>query len=52
MRLALVRGLRGMKLGDVLLEEEAGDNGVETFLPIGDPAEPVGLLGLGRLPAD
>ncbi len=50
MRMALVRGLRGMKLGDVLLEEEARSAGVETFLPIGDPADPVGMLGLGRLP--
>lgn len=48
MRLALVRGLPKLKVGEEFSEEAARAVGIELLLPIGDAARPVGLLGLGR----
>ncbi|MDQ3685133.1 MAG: SpoIIE family protein phosphatase [Acidobacteriota bacterium] len=48
MHLALVRGMPGLKTGDVFDEEAARVAGVELILPIGDTAQPTGLLGIGR----
>jgi sigma-B regulation protein RsbU (phosphoserine phosphatase) len=48
MCLALVRGMPGLKTGDVFDEEAARRAGVELILPIGDAEQPTGLLGIGR----
>jgi sigma-B regulation protein RsbU (phosphoserine phosphatase) len=48
MRLALVRGLPGMKPGDVLDSERARTAGIDQVFSIGDQERPVGLLGIGR----
>ena len=48
MRLALVRGMPGLKTGDVFDEEAALSAGVELVLPIGATEQPTGLLGIGR----
>ncbi len=48
MRLALVRGMQGLKTGDVFDERAARDAGVELILPIGAAEQPTGLLGIGR----
>lgn len=50
MRLALVRGMRKLALGDRLDPEAARALGVESVYPIGDPAKPIGLLGVAQPP--
>lgn len=50
MRLALLRGIKGLRAGDTFDEAMARDAGVQLILPIGKTDEPVGLLGLGRPP--
>ncbi|HZS09467.1 MAG TPA: PP2C family protein-serine/threonine phosphatase [Blastocatellia bacterium] len=47
MRLALVRGLPKLKTGEPFDEQAARAAGVELMLPIGDAAQPTGLLGIG-----
>ncbi len=51
MQVALSRGLPGIEPDAPLDEESARRAGVETFHPIGDGDAPVGVLGLGKLPA-
>lgn len=48
MRLALVRGLPKLAIKEVFDEATARDSGINLILPIGDEANPVGLLGIGR----
>ncbi len=47
-RLALLRGFPKLKVGDVFDANDARDAGVTLILPIGDEAQPVGYLGIGR----
>ncbi len=47
-RLALLRGFPKLKVGDVFDPNDARDAGVTLILPIGDEAQPVGYLGIGR----
>lgn len=46
MRLALVRGLPKLVIGDEFDERLARSMGIEAILPIGDESKPVGLLGI------
>lgn len=50
MRLALVRGVRTLKAGDLFDETIAHGAGVDLILPIGDADAPVGLVGVSRPP--
>ena len=50
MRLSLIRGVPDLRMGDEFNEEKARLKGIERIFPIGDPASPVGLLGV-NLPA-
>jgi sigma-B regulation protein RsbU (phosphoserine phosphatase) len=47
-RLALVRGFPKLKAGELFDPNDARDAGVSLILPIGDEAQPVGFLGIGR----
>jgi sigma-B regulation protein RsbU (phosphoserine phosphatase) len=47
-RLALVRGFPKLKAGELFDANDARDAGVTLILPIGDDAQPVGYLGIGR----
>ena len=47
-RLALVRGFPKLKAGELFDPNDARDAGVTLILPIGDEAQPVGYLGIGR----
>lgn len=51
MRLAQVRGLKGLEAGQAYDDAAARTAGVHFVYPIGDAARPVGLLGVGRPPA-
>ena len=48
MRLALVRGLPRLAVGDAFDAAAAAESGIELVLPIGPESRPLGLLGLGR----
>ena len=48
MRVALVRGIPSLAVDTPFVEAEAAQQGIERILPIGDTAEPVGLLGIGK----
>lgn len=48
LRLAQVRGLPKLSVGEEYDEKNARAAGIELILPIGDEAHPVGLLALGR----
>ena len=50
MRLALVRGARALKAGDLFDETSARAAGVDLILPVGDAEAPVGLVGVSRPP--
>ena len=50
MRLALVRGFKELRAGDVFDESAARAAGVHLLLPIGEADRPLGLLGVGRPP--
>lgn len=50
MRLSLIRGVPDLRTGDEFNEAKARQKGIERIFPIGDPASPVGLLGV-NLPA-
>jgi sigma-B regulation protein RsbU (phosphoserine phosphatase) len=51
MRVAQVRGLKGLEAGRAYDEEAARAAGVQAVYPIGDEARPTGLLAVGRPPA-
>lgn len=51
MRYAQMRGLKNVEKGDVYDEETAHTIGIEYVYPIGDAANPTGLLGIGKPPA-
>lgn len=51
MRLAQIRGLKGLKGGDVYREGVAREAGVHFIYRIGKTEHPIGLLGLGRPPS-
>lgn len=46
MRLELVRGLAKLKTGNAYRPEDAREAGIDLILPIGDEANPTGLLGI------
>src|SRR5262245_44660965 len=48
MKLAQVRGLAKLSVGDQFDETIARTSGIDLILPIGDEAEPIGLLAIGR----
>lgn len=48
MRLALVRGMPKLVVGQEFDEELARSAGIETILPIGDQTDPIGLLGINN----
>ena len=48
MRLALVRGLAKLTVGEVFDETKAREQGINLILPIGDQSNPVGLLAIAR----
>jgi sigma-B regulation protein RsbU (phosphoserine phosphatase) len=48
MRYALVRGLPGLKAGDLLDLERVRSSGIEQVFTIGGDESPVGYLGIGR----
>ncbi|MEP7272564.1 MAG: PP2C family protein-serine/threonine phosphatase [Acidobacteriota bacterium] len=47
-QLALIRGLPGLKVGTPYSEEEVRNAGIDHIFSIGDEAQPVGWLGIGR----
>ncbi len=47
-RLALLRGFPKLKAGDIFDPNDARDVGATLLLPIGDDAQPIGYLGIGR----
>ncbi|HEY0047954.1 MAG TPA: hypothetical protein VGB68_01620, partial [Pyrinomonadaceae bacterium] len=51
MRIAQLRGLRNLKIGDSFDERALRESGITSFYPIGDPDKPTGFLGLGKPPA-
>lgn len=51
MRVAQVRGLKGLEAGRAYDEAAAREAGVEHVYPIGDAERPTGLLAVGRPPA-
>jgi hypothetical protein len=51
MRLALVRGIPSLRVGDEFVEELARQYGIAKIYPIGEAQSPVGLLGI-NLPAN
>ncbi|MGH9841433.1 MAG: SpoIIE family protein phosphatase [Blastocatellia bacterium] len=48
MRIAALRGMPKLAIGETFDESTVRAAGVETILPIGDEAKPVGLLAIGR----
>lgn len=50
MRYAQMRGLKTVKSGDVYDEHSAREFGIYHIYPIGDTANPTGLLGIGKPP--
>ncbi|HEX8473227.1 MAG TPA: SpoIIE family protein phosphatase [Pyrinomonadaceae bacterium] len=50
MRLALVRGIKGLKAGEPFDETAARAAGIQLILPIGQDEHPVGFLGISRPP--
>lgn len=50
MRYAQMRGLKAIKSGDVFDETSAREFGIHAVYPIGDAANPTGLLGIGKPP--
>ena len=48
MRLAQVRGLPKLKIGDAYHESEVRENGIRIILPVGDENSPVGFLGISQ----
>lgn len=51
MRLRLVRGFRELRVGDAFDEQAARAAGIHLLLPIGEAAQPIGLLGLAHPPS-
>jgi sigma-B regulation protein RsbU (phosphoserine phosphatase) len=51
MRIAALRGMPKLAIGETFDESTVRAAGVETILPIGDAAKPVGLLAIGKPPA-
>ena len=47
-RLALLRGFPKLKTGEIFDPNDAREAGVTLILPIGDEAQPIGYLGIGR----
>lgn len=50
MRLAQVRGLKGIKTGDLFDEATARAAGIHSVYPIGNREQPTGVLGIGKPP--
>ncbi|MDR3699962.1 MAG: SpoIIE family protein phosphatase [Candidatus Sulfopaludibacter sp.] len=48
MRVALVRGIPTLTVDQIFPEKTASQAGIERILPIGDAADPIGLLGIGK----
>ncbi|MEP7038374.1 MAG: PP2C family protein-serine/threonine phosphatase [Acidobacteriota bacterium] len=50
MKLAQIRGLRKLKIGDVYDEETVRQAGIHTIYTIGEAENPTGLLGISKSP--
>jgi sigma-B regulation protein RsbU (phosphoserine phosphatase) len=50
MKIAQLRGLKNLKIGDDFNEPALRESGITSFYPIGDPDNPTGFLGLGKPP--
>ena len=50
MRIAQLRGLKNLKIGDDFDENILRESGIISFYPIGDAENPTGFLGLGKPP--
>jgi sigma-B regulation protein RsbU (phosphoserine phosphatase) len=48
MRVALARGIPSLAVGGLFVEDAARDAGIAQIFPIGDAADPIGLLGIGK----
>lgn len=48
MRISLVRGAPGLRIGEVFEEERARVAGIVRVFPIGEPESPIGLLGINQ----
>lgn len=51
MRIAQLRGLKNLKIGDDFDENFLRQSGINSFYPIGNAENPIGFLGLGKPPA-
>lgn len=51
MRYAQIRGVKGAKVGDEFDEETARTAKIHQIYPIGNPEQPIGLLGIGKPPS-
>jgi sigma-B regulation protein RsbU (phosphoserine phosphatase) len=51
MKIAQLRGLKNLKIGDPFDEPALRETGIASFYPIGDADNPTGFLGLGKPPA-
>ncbi|CAN5595828.1 PP2C family protein-serine/threonine phosphatase [soil metagenome] len=50
MKLAQIRGLKNLKIGNVFDENIVREAGIYAIYPIGDVEKPTGLLGIGKPP--
>lgn len=50
MRIALLRGLKNSKIGDAFDEQMLRESGINSFYPVGDAENPIGVLGIGKPP--
>ena len=48
MQVALARGTPSVAAGDLITEESSRAAGLEQIFPIGEPAEPIGMLAIGK----
>lgn len=51
MKIAQLRGLKNLKIGDRFNENTLRESGINSFYPIGDARNPTGFLGIGKSPA-
>lgn len=48
MKIAQLRGLKNLKIGDRFDEKILRESGINSFYPIGDAENPIGFLGIGK----
>ena len=51
MRIAQLRGLKNLKIGDSFDQKNLRESGINSFYPIGGAENPIGFLGIGKPPA-